>query len=144
MITISVEIRTGCSTRTIKVNAPSIRRALELAAEGGVAGRASGGPLPHRPGRVLRGTEGRPRPPRRPGELRRGVLRGLRAAHRARRRASVEDQRAAPAHVRPANAADGRLLTALAPVRAPLADEGARARGAPSTPRDTRPRKGNP
>jgi hypothetical protein len=40
MITISVEIRTGCSTRTIKVNAPSVRRALELAAEGSPGAQA--------------------------------------------------------------------------------------------------------
>ena len=31
MITVSVEVRTGSSTRTVKVSAPSIRRALELA-----------------------------------------------------------------------------------------------------------------
>ncbi len=34
MITVSVEVRTGCSTRTVKVSAPSIRRALELAGSG--------------------------------------------------------------------------------------------------------------
>ncbi|QIN81099.1 hypothetical protein GBA65_21945 (plasmid) [Rubrobacter marinus] len=34
MITVSVEVRTGRSTRTAKVSAPSIRRALELAGEG--------------------------------------------------------------------------------------------------------------
>ena len=34
MITVSVEVRTGPSTRTVKVSAPSIRRALELAGYG--------------------------------------------------------------------------------------------------------------
>ena len=33
MVTVSVEVRTGSSTRTVKVSAPSIRRALELAGE---------------------------------------------------------------------------------------------------------------
>lgn len=34
MITVSVEIRTSSSTRTVKVSAPSIRSALELAGSG--------------------------------------------------------------------------------------------------------------
>ena len=34
MITVSVEVRTGPSRRTVKVSAPSIRRALELAGSG--------------------------------------------------------------------------------------------------------------
>lgn len=34
MITVSVEVRTGSSTRTVKVSAPSIRRALEVACDG--------------------------------------------------------------------------------------------------------------
>ena len=34
MITVSVEVRTNTSTRTVKVSAPAIRRALKLAVEG--------------------------------------------------------------------------------------------------------------
>ncbi len=34
MITVSVEVRTNASTRTVKVSASSIRRALELACDG--------------------------------------------------------------------------------------------------------------
>ncbi len=40
MITVSVEVRTGPTKRTVKVSAPSIQRALELAGEGSPGGQA--------------------------------------------------------------------------------------------------------